>query len=99
MDFVHDQLATGQKLWVLTVVDTFSWFCPALNPRFSYRGENRGENVVQTLEEVCGEIGYPEVIQVDQGSEFISRDLDLWAYSNGVTHDFGRKTGFPSHTN
>ena len=29
MDFVHDQLATGQKIRVLTVVDTFSRFSPA----------------------------------------------------------------------
>jgi putative transposase len=58
MDFVHDQLATGQKLRVLTVVDTFSRFCPALDPRFSYRGEG----VAQTLERICGEIAYPETI-------------------------------------
>jgi len=31
MDFVHDQLATGQKLRVLTIVDTFSRFSPALD--------------------------------------------------------------------
>jgi transposase InsO family protein len=30
MDFVHDQLATGRKLRVLTIVDTFSRFSPAL---------------------------------------------------------------------
>jgi putative transposase len=46
--------------------------------------------VVQTLERVCGMIGYPEVIRVDQSSEFISRDLDLWAYAHGVTLDFSR---------
>jgi putative transposase len=57
-----------------------------LDPRFSYRGED----VVQTLEHICGEIGYPETIRVDQGSEFISRDLDLWAYAHGVTLDFSR---------
>lgn len=28
MDFVHDQLATGKKLRVLTVVDTFCKRCP-----------------------------------------------------------------------
>jgi len=39
---------------------------------------------------VCGEIGYPEVIRVDQSPEFISRDLDLWAYAYGVTLDFSR---------
>ena len=41
MDFVHDQLATGQKIRVLTVVDTFSRFSPAIDPRFSYPGRRR----------------------------------------------------------
>ena len=31
-----------------------------------------------------------KVIRVDQGSEFVSRDLDLWAYQRGVTLDFSR---------
>ena len=37
MDFVHDQLPTGKKIRVLTVVDTFSRYVPVLDPRFSYR--------------------------------------------------------------
>jgi len=37
MDFVHDQLATGRKIRVLTVVDTFTRYSPAIDPRFSYR--------------------------------------------------------------
>jgi putative transposase len=86
MDFLHDQLATGHKIRVLTVVDTFSRFSPALDARFSYRGED----VVRTLEQACALIGYPGTIRVDQGSEFISRDLDLWAYARGVTLDFSR---------
>ena len=86
MDFVHDQLATGRKIRVLTVVDTFSRYAPVLDPRFSYRAEN----VVQTLEQVCRQVGYPRTIRVDQGSEFISRDLDLWAYVHDVVLDFSR---------
>ena len=86
MDFVHDQLAMGKKIRVLTVVDIFSKFSPVIDPRFSYRAED----VVMTLERICGEVGYPKTIRVDQGSEFVSRDLDLWAYANGVTLDFSR---------
>lgn len=86
MDFVHDQLAMGKKLRVLTVVDIFSTYCPVVDPRFSYRAED----VVRTLEGVCGQVGYPKTIRVDQGSEFVSRDLDLWAYANSVTLDFSR---------
>ena len=74
-DFVHDQLAAGRKLRILTIVDTLSRFCPATDPRFKYRGED----VVQTLERICKSDGYPKTIRVDNGSEFISRDLDLWA--------------------
>jgi putative transposase len=46
--------------------------------------------VVRTLEAVCHRISYPKTISVDQGSEFISRDLDLWTYERGVTLDFSR---------
>ena len=81
MDFVHDQLALGRTIRVLTVVDTFSRYVPVLDARFSYRGED----VVATLDRVCRRIGYPDTIRVDQGSEFISRAMDLWAYQRGVT--------------
>ena len=86
MDFVHDQLATGRKIRVLTVVDTLSRYAPVIDPRFSYRGED----VVQVLDKVCARIGYPATIRVDQGTEFVSRDLDLWAYTRGVVLDFSR---------
>lgn len=29
-------------------------------------------------------------IRVDQGTEFVSRNLDLWAYLHGITLDFSR---------
>ncbi|QXT38050.1 integrase core domain-containing protein (plasmid) [Sphingomonas sanguinis] len=86
MDFAQDQFATGPKLRILTVVDTFSRFSPAVVPRFSFRAPD----VMEVLERVCGEMGYPASIRIDQGSEFISRDLDLWAYTRGVTLDFSR---------
>jgi putative transposase len=86
MDFVHDQLATGRKLRVLTIVDTFSRYSPAIEPRFSFRGAD----VVKILEEVGRQLGFPKAIRVDQGTEFVSRDLDLWAYQRDVTLDFSR---------
>lgn len=84
MDFVHDQLATGRKLRVLTIVNTFSRFSPALEPRF------RGADVVEVLERVGRQVGFPTTIRIDRGTEFVSRDLDLWAYQRGVTLDFSR---------
>src|SRR5437764_4174057 len=77
---------TGRKLRVLTIVDTFSRFSPALEPRFTFRGAD----VVEVLERVGRQVGFPATIRVDQGTEFVSRDLDLWAYQRGVTLDFSR---------
>ena len=68
------------------MVDTFSRFSPVIDPRFSCRAEN----VVARLDEACAKTGYPKAIRVDQGSEFVSRDLDLWAYQHGVALDFSR---------
>ena len=72
------------KRRVLTVVDTFSCVSPVIDPRFSYKGDD----VVVTLDRVCRKIGFPATIRVDNGSEVILRDTDLWAYQRGVTFDF-----------
>ena len=81
---MYDQLTTGRKLRILTVVDTYSRLSPVVEPRFSYHGEN----VVATLNLACRKSGYPKTIRVDNSSEFNSRDMDLWAYQRGVTLDF-----------
>lgn len=86
MDFVHDQLATCKKLRVLTIVDIFSRYAPVLDMRYSYRGAD----VVATPDRVCQKIGYAKMIRVDRGTEFASRDMDLWAYQRSVVLDFSR---------
>jgi hypothetical protein len=50
MDFVHDQLAAGPKLRVLTIVDTFSRYSPSVVTRFRFRARD-------VLERVCAEVG------------------------------------------
>src|ERR1700750_2531079 len=72
MDFVHDQLATGTKRRGRRIGDTFSPFSPGTDARFNFRGAD----VVEVLERVGRAVGLPAVIRVDQGSEFVSRDLD-----------------------
>jgi putative transposase len=46
--------------------------------------------VVEALDRACAKLGYPKRIWVDQGTEVVSRNLDLWAYAHGVTLDFSR---------
>lgn len=38
MDFVDDQTALGSKIRILTIVDTFTRFSPAVEPRFRFTG-------------------------------------------------------------
>jgi hypothetical protein len=54
-----------QRLRVLTILDIFSRFSPALKPRFS----SRRSDVVAIMEGVSNEVGIPATIRVDQGSE------------------------------
>ena len=87
MDFVQDALFNGERFRILTVVDNCSKICHGLLVGKSLKGIN----VVHELSRICMvENCYPERIQCDNGSEFISKDVDLWAYENKVTLDFSR---------
>jgi putative transposase len=87
MDFVHDQLATGKKLRILTVVDTRSRYCPATDARFNYRDED----VVPTLERVCTKTGYPKSIRVEPASRsrvlLLAVSVSIWAIAGEITSE------------
>ena len=80
MDFVSDSLFNGRKFRVLTVVDDFSRECPVLEADHSLTGQR----VSRVLDRMALTRGLPEVITVDNGPEFISKALDLWAFENKV---------------
>jgi len=86
MDFVADALFDGRKLRMLTVVDLFTRECLAIEVGQSLKGED----VVRTLSDVCVQRGLPGTIKTDNGSEFISKVMDKWAYERGVELDFSR---------
>ena len=77
MDFVYDELATGRKICVLTIVNKLTRLSPVIEPRSSFKVED----VVAVLERVGREHGLPQTIRIDQGTKFISLDLELWATS------------------
>ena len=86
MDFVSDQLYDGRRIRVFTLVDNHTRESLALH----VAQRVRGQDVVRVLEGVVEEHGLPGAIRVDNGPEFISKDLDLWAYWNKVKLDFSR---------
>ena len=76
----------GCRIWALTIVDNFSRVSPAI-----WVGQQaRATDVVDTLNRATAEFGCPGRIRVDNGSKFTSKELDLWAYANGVILDFSR---------
>jgi len=80
MDFVSDNLYNGRRFRVLTIVDNFSRECPVLEVDHSLTGQR----VTRVLDRIALTRELPEVITVDNGPEFISKALDLWAYENSV---------------
>lgn len=86
MDFVTDSLFNGRRFRCLTAVDNYSRECLAIEA-----GQHiREEDVVKVMNQISFERGVPRSIHVDNGPEFISKELDKWAYLNGVELDFSR---------
>jgi len=85
-DFVADALFDGRKLRMLTVVDCYTRECLAIDVGQSLKGEDG----VDSLNRICGQRGLPRTIKTDNGSEFISKVMDKWAYEHGVELDFSR---------
>jgi putative transposase len=86
MDFVADALFDGRRLRALTVVDNYTRESLAIDVGQSLKGED----VVNTLNRITAQRGLPATIKVDNGSEFISKVMDQWAYERGVELDFSR---------
>ena len=84
LDFVSDTLSTGRTFRCLAVVDEFSRECLALEVSHSLPAVR----VIEVLERLRDIRGLPDVIIVDNGSEFTSRAFDAWAYARGVRIDF-----------
>ncbi len=86
LDFVADQLADGRRFRALTILDIFTRESLAIEV-----GQKlKGEDVVGALNQIRQKRGTPKLLFCDNGSEFTSQMMDLWAYHNQVQIDFSR---------
>lgn len=87
MDFVSDEVRTGaRRIRGLTVIDTHSRYCYAIEMDTSITGER----VVRVLDRIFSQHGFPRMITVDNGPEFTSKAMSKWAYKNNVKLSFSR---------
>jgi putative transposase len=86
MDFVAARLIDGRWFRVLTVVDQFTRECLVLLADSSLTVQK----VALALSQVIAARGAPVSITVDNGTEFASNAMDVWAYQYRVQLDFIR---------
>jgi len=86
MDFVAQRLPNSRWIRVLTVVDQFT------RERLTLYADTAlsGGRVARALDKVVDCRGRPRSITVDNGTEFASKAMDLWAYTNSVHLGFIR---------
>jgi len=86
LDFVADQLVNGHRFRALTVVDV----CTRESLAIEVGQRLRSEHVVHVLNRLTAQRGAPTRLWCDNGSEFCSQLVDLWAYQHQVRIDFSR---------
>lgn len=84
MDFVSDSFASGRRFRVLTLKDLFTHEALALHVDLSITGER----VAEVLDRVRLSRGLAPAIVCDNGSEYVSKAMDQWAYRNNVELKF-----------
>ena len=77
---MHDRLFDGRTIRILTIVDHYSRVSPAIAVARSLKGRD----VVSILDGLKLQRGLPQVMCVDNGSEFTGKVFDQWAFENGV---------------
>lgn len=80
MDFMADQLADGRKLRALNVLDDFNREGLGIEVDFSLPTVR----VIRSLNRIIEWRGKPKFIRVDNGPEYISGMLKVWAETHGI---------------
>ena len=80
LDFISDVLATGRSVRILSVVDTYTRECVALEADTSFASRR----VTRVLEQAVRQKGWPQRIKCDNGPELTSRHFLAWCLENRI---------------
>lgn len=80
LDFVADQLTSGRRFRILTVVDDFTKEALATVPDTSIGGQR----LVAELDRIAERRGKPRSIVSDNGGEMTSRAVLQWTMASGI---------------
>jgi putative transposase len=81
LDFLADGVASGRGIRILTLVDSFTRECPAIEVGASLSSRR----VTRVLEDAIAERGTPRSLRTDNGPEFTSRHFVGWCEEHGIT--------------
>jgi len=80
MDFMHDSMADGRSFRLFNVIDDFNREGLCIDADFSLPALR----VIRALDQVIEWRGKPRMIRCDNGPEYISSVLTLWAENRGI---------------
>lgn len=80
IDFMSDSLSNGKRFRTLNIIDDYNREALLIHPAMSLPSCY----VTRLIDQVASVKGYPNIIRVDNGPEFISSVFKKWADSNGI---------------
>jgi putative transposase len=84
MDFMSDSMVGGRRFRTFNLIDDCTREVLAIEIDTSLSSKR----IIRTLERVILDRGKPNIIRTDNGPEFTSKDLELWAKDNEIQIQF-----------
>ncbi|PMG45077.1 transposase [Shewanella sp. 10N.286.52.B9] len=84
MDFMSDNLFSGKSFRTFNVIDDYHREALAIEVDSSLPAQR----VIRVLDRIAAYRGYPKRLRQDNGPEFISHALEIWAEQHGIKLDF-----------
>ena len=84
VDFMHDALVCGRRFRMFNVVDDFNREALSIEIDLNLPAQR----VVRVLDRIAANRGYPAMLRLDNGPEFISLALAEWAEKHAIKLEF-----------